>query len=80
MKDMLASFKHKVAHGAAEESETVSLEVDPSNDHPLDDADKAGYDPRFTEASIHKHAMPTHAIPCTRCLTRTTIIVSCLAH
>ncbi len=52
MKDMLASFKQKVSHAHAEESETVSLEVDPSNDHPLDDHDKAGYDPRFTEAIL----------------------------
>ncbi len=40
-----------------EETETVSLEVDPSSDHPLDDTDKAQYDPRFTEASIAKHSL-----------------------
>ncbi len=44
-------FSYKIGHTqAAEESATVSLEVDPSNEHPLDDADKAQYDPRFTEA------------------------------
>ncbi len=52
MKAMLASFKQKVSHAQAEESETITLEVDPSNDHPLDDPDKAGYDPRFTEAIL----------------------------
>ncbi len=49
---------HKVNQAnAVEETETVSLEVDPSSDHPLDDADKALYDPRFTEASIAKHSL-----------------------
>jgi hypothetical protein len=50
MKDMLASFKHKVEHRDGD-TEVVSLEVDPSKEHPLDDTDKAQYDPRFTEAS-----------------------------
>ncbi len=46
-------FSYKIGHTqAAEESATVSLEVDPSNEHPLDDADKAQYDPRFTEAIL----------------------------
>ncbi len=53
MKDMLASFKQKVGQTSSEEeTETVSLEVDPSKEHPLDDTDKAQYDPRFTEAVL----------------------------
>ena len=53
MRDMLASFKQKVGHSnTTEDTEVVSLEVDPSREHPLDNADTAQYDPRFTEAVL----------------------------